>query len=67
VIDSKVYTVTYASGPIRRAGLTAGEAVALVKRIRSDWQSSGAPGGPDIKIWYRDGSLVAFADLERSL
>lgn len=65
LVDTKLYTVTWTGG--RQGNLTAEEAVALVNRIRREWRESGTPGVPRIQVFYRDGSLVPFADLERSV
>ena len=65
LVDTKLYTVTWTAE--RRPGLTAIEAVALVKKIRREWVDEGRPNRIlKIQIWYRDGSLVPYADLERA-
>ncbi len=63
MFDERLYTVTWSTG--RRGNLTAAEAVEWVQRIRQDWRRFACRGVPGIKVWYRDGSLVAYADLER--
>ena len=63
LIDDKVYSVTWAGG--RQGNLTDREAVDLVRQLRDDWVQNGRHGILNVQIWYRDGSQVPYADLER--
>lgn len=65
LVDAKLYTVTWAGG--RQGNLTDREVVDLVRQLRNDWKQSGRHGLLNIQVWYRDGSLVPYADLERSV
>jgi hypothetical protein len=63
LIDDKLYSVTWRGG---RAGpMSDKDVVALVRDMRRDWRESGRQGTLEIQVWYRDGSLVPYADLER--
>jgi hypothetical protein len=63
LIDDKLYTVTWNGG--RQGNLTGLEAVELVRQLREDWAAAGRQGILNIQVFYRDGSPVPFADLER--
>jgi hypothetical protein len=63
LIDDKIYSVTWRGG---RAGpMSDKDIVALVRDMRRDWREAGHQGTLEIQVWYRDGSLVPYADLER--
>jgi hypothetical protein len=63
LIDDKLYSVTWNGG---RAGpMSAQDVVAKVQELRQSWRESGRPGILNISVYYRDGSLVPYADLER--
>jgi hypothetical protein len=65
LIEDKLYTVTWVGG--RKGPMTAGDTVAFVNGLRQSWRESGRSDPLKIQVWYRDGSPVPFADLERQV
>lgn len=65
IVDDRLYTVTWVDG--RRPHLTKGEAIDFVNRLRQEARSSGRSAPLRIQVFYRDGTPVPFADLERSM
>jgi hypothetical protein len=63
IIDEKLYAVTWAGG--RRGNMSAAEVVTFVRDLRQQWRESGRTDPMRIQVWYRDGSPVPYADLER--
>lgn len=63
MIDTKLYSVVWADG--RRGSMTARDAVAFVTGLRREARESGRVKPLRIHVFYRDGSAIPFADLER--